>query len=85
MSNKRQTNILVNLLALACLLLAKNPIAAQAIGGNAVFNFLTLSPSAKTTALGGVNISHLNADLGMAVNQPALLNRDMDGQIHLSV
>ena len=85
MSNKRQTNVLVNLLALACLFLAKNPIAAQAIGGNAVFNFLTLSPSAKITALGGVNISNLDADLGMAVYQPALLNRDMDGQIHLSV
>ena len=39
MSNKRQTNVLVNLLALACLFLAKNPIAAQAIGGNAVFNW----------------------------------------------
>lgn len=85
MRNKRQSNVLVNLFTLGCLLLAANPIAGQAIGGNAVFNFITLSPSAKTSALGGVNISHLDADLGMAVYQPALLNKDMDGQIHLSV
>ncbi len=85
MRNKRQRNVLVNLLALACLLLAKNPIAGQAIGGNAVFNFITLSPSAKTTALGGINISQLDADLGMASYQPAFLNKEMHGQLHLSV
>ncbi len=85
MSKKRQANVLVNLFALACLFLVNNPIAGQAIGGNAVFNFLSLSPSAKTTALGGVNISQLDADLGMVFHQPALLNRDMDGQMHLSV
>lgn len=60
-------------------------ISAQSIGGNAVFNFVTLSPSAKMTALGGNNISHLEGDLGMASYQPAFLNSSMDGQIHLSI
>lgn len=85
MSNERQRNVLINLLILSCLLFSFNPIAGQSIGGNAVFNFVTLSPSAKTTALGGLNISHLNADLGMAVYQPAFLNKEMNGQLHLSV
>lgn len=58
---------------------------AQSIGGNAVFNFITLSPSAKSTAFGGSNISHLEGDLGMANYQPAFLNSSMNGQIHLSV
>ncbi|MFN5254020.1 MAG: hypothetical protein ACK5BD_07805, partial [Chitinophagaceae bacterium] len=83
MSNERQRNVLINLLILSCLLFSFNPISGQAIGGNTVFNFITLSPSAKTTALGGLNISHLNADLGMAVHQPAFLNQEMNGQLHL--
>lgn len=62
-----------------------NTLNAQSIGGNAVFNFVTLSPSAKMTALGGQNISHLEGDLGMASYQPAFLNNSMDGQIHLSI
>ena len=66
-------------------LLQPKTINAQSIGGNAVFNFVTLSPSAKMTALGGNNISHLEGDLGMASYQPAFLNSSMDGQIHLSV
>lgn len=85
MRNKRQLNVLIYLFISSCLLFVVNPITGQSIGGNAVFNFITLSPSAKTTALGGINISHLDADLGMAVHQPAFLNKDMDGQLHLSV
>jgi hypothetical protein len=85
MTNERHRNVLINLLILSCLLFSFNPIAGQSIGGNAVFNFVTLSPSAKTTALGGLNISHLNADLGMAIHQPAFLNKEMNGQLHLSV
>lgn len=71
---------------LVLMFLIKNNISnAQSIGGNAVFNFVTLSPSAKSTAFGGSNISHLEGDLGMAHYQPAFLNSSMNGQIHLSV
>ena len=67
------------------LLLHPKTMIAQSVGGNAVFSFVTLSPSAKMTALGGNNISHLEGDLGMAYLQPAFLNSSMDGQFHLSV
>jgi hypothetical protein len=75
----------VNWGACICLLCLSNFAKAQSVGGNAVFNFITLSPSAKTTALGGLNISQIDADLGLAFNQPAFLNKSMDGQVHLSV
>lgn len=81
----RQRQIWSYGLGFICLILSTNPIAGQAVGGNAVFNFIGLSPSAKTTALGGLNISQLYGDLGMAFTQPAFLNREMDGQLHLSI
>lgn len=57
---------------------------AQTTAGNAVYNFLQLPYSAKATALGGVNIS-TKGDLGLAMFNPALLERDMDGDLHVSV
>ncbi len=58
---------------------------AQAVGGNAVYNFINLPYSAKTSALGGINISSLGNDLGLAMYNPSLLTKDMDANIHLSV
>ncbi len=58
---------------------------AQAVGGNAVYNFINLPYSAKTSALGGINISTIGNDLGLAMYNPALLSQDMDATIHLSV
>ena len=52
---------------------------------NAVYNFLTLPYSAKATALGGMNISSLKNDLGLATFNPSLLDRSMDGTLHLSI
>jgi len=60
-------------------------LQAQAVGGNTVFNFLTTPYSAKATALGGVNISTLNSDLGLAMYNPALYDQTMDEQVHVSV
>jgi hypothetical protein len=85
MFKRRQRNLLTYGLGFICLILSANPITGQSVGGNAVFNFISLSPSAKTTALGGINISHLEGDLGMAFTQPAFLNSEMDGQLHLSI
>ena len=58
---------------------------AQAIGGNAIYNFINLPYSAKTTGLGGINISSIGGDLGLAMYNPALLDKEMDGNIQLSV
>lgn len=52
-------------------------LSAQVLGGDAVFNFLRLSNTPQLTALGGVNISHLSDDIGMAYNNPALLTENM--------
>jgi len=53
--------------------------------GNAVYNFLTLPYSAKATALGGINISSMNPDVGLAMYNPSMLVPSMDGWLHLSV
>lgn len=60
-------------------------IDAQTTAGNAAFNFLMLPYSAKATALGGVNISSMGKDMGLAMYNPSLLNANMDKEIHLSV
>jgi len=60
-------------------------VDAQTTAGNAAYNFLTLPYSAKATALGGVNISSMGKDLGLAMYNPSLLNSNMDKEIHLSV
>ena len=58
------------------------------IGGkesNAVYNFLNLPYSAKASALGGINISRIQSDIGLAMYNPALLTPTMDSWLHLSV
>jgi hypothetical protein len=60
-------------------------LLAQNIGGNSTYNFLTLPYSAKASALGGMNISSIGNDLGLAMFNPSLLNASMDGELHLSI
>lgn len=57
------------------------PASAQTLGGNAVFSFLTQPNTAKLSALGGVNVSSIGNDLGMAFHNPALLRDEMNQQI----
>lgn len=52
---------------------------------NAVYNFLNLPHSAKASSLGGINISEIQPDLGLAMYNPALLTPEMDSWLHLSV
>jgi hypothetical protein len=59
-------------------------INAQTLGGNAVFSFLKLPNSAQQSALGGINISSFNKDVGNSWANPALLNRHMHKQLHTS-
>lgn len=58
-------------------------LCAQTLGGNSVFNFLKLSPTPQLTALGGVNVSQPTNDLGLAYNNPALLNPAMHTQLNV--
>lgn len=62
-----------------------SPVRAQQSNANEVYQFLNLPYSAKATSLGGINISHLGSDLGLAMYNPALLDPSMDKTIHLSV
>ncbi|MFM2439709.1 MAG: type secretion system protein PorQ [Bacteroidota bacterium] len=66
------------------LFMQRAQVAAQTTAGNAVYNFLQLPYSAKATALGGINIS-TKSDLGLAMFNPALLESNMDGDLHVSV
>jgi hypothetical protein len=59
-----------------------NCLQAQTIGGSSVFSFLNLSNSPQLTGLGGVNISQTSKDVGMAFNNPALLNASMHAQMN---
>ena len=70
---------------LIALFLSSFHLLAQNIGGNTTYNFLALPNSAKASALGGMNISSLGNDLGLAMLNPALLNANMDGDLHLSI
>jgi len=62
-----------------------NPLKAQTTAGNATFNFLSLPYSPKATALGGINISSLSADLGLSMTNPSLMNQQMDGQMFIGI
>lgn len=53
----------------------------QTLGGTAVYNFLNLPSSPMLSASGGVNTSYAANDMGLAMNNPALLNPLLDAQV----
>lgn len=61
------------------LLLIQNILVAQ-IGGESTYKFLSLSPDARITALGGTNVSLLDHDINLQLANPASLNRKMNTQ-----
>jgi len=65
--------------------IGSNMLFAQSTAGNAVYQFLKLPYSAKATSLGGLNISSIGNDLGLAMMQPALLSTYLDGELQVSV
>jgi hypothetical protein len=71
------------LLLLFCIMII-NRITAQTLGGNAVFHFVQQPNTAQLSALGGVNVSSIGAELGMAFQNPALLRPAMHGTINTS-
>lgn len=59
--------------------------AAQTLGGQAAFNFLSFPATARLTALGAVNVSETANDIGLAFNNPALLRSFMHWQLNTTV
>ena len=53
----------------------------QAIGGDNVYEFLNLSPSARVTGLAGNLITVKDDDVSLAFSNPAALNPEMSGKI----
>lgn len=70
---------------LCCLLLALfgllTTARAQITGGQEVFKFMTLSPSARATGLGGAQIAVRDEDVALAALNPAALNPLMSGRL----
>ena len=64
------------------LLILVSRLGAQTLGGSSVFNFLKLSSTPQLTALGGVNVSQISNDVGLAFNNPALLKPSMHTQMN---
>jgi hypothetical protein len=56
--------------------------AGQTLGGNTVFNFLKLPNTPQLSALGGINVSHVSNDVGLAFNNPSLLRAEMHTQLN---
>jgi hypothetical protein len=69
----RYLTLLLVSLGLACSLSAQ-------IGGTSTYQFLTLSPDARITSLGGTNVSILDHDINIQLANPAALNRRMNTQ-----
>ncbi|HLF45405.1 MAG TPA: hypothetical protein VI548_03220, partial [Chitinophagaceae bacterium] len=59
-----------------------SPGSSQTIGGSSVFNFLRLPHTPQLTALGGINVSVSSNDIGLALNNPALLKKEMHTQMN---
>jgi hypothetical protein len=55
---------------------------AQTLGGNTVFNFLKVPNTPQLSALGGINVSQVSNDIGLAFNNPALLKPQMHSQLN---
>lgn len=59
-------------------------VHSQTLGGNAVFNFLNQPNTAQQSSLGGVNISSIGNDVGLAFQNPSLLRDGMSKQVNTS-
>ena len=72
------------LLSTFCIAFLFQNADSQVIGGDNIYEFLNLSPSARITALGHHLISVQDDDVNLAFQNPAALNLDMHHQISFS-
>ncbi len=68
------------LLTFTTLIIGLSALRGQ-VGGDHVFNFLNLSPSARVSALGGNLITVMDDDVNLALGNPSLLNEQMHQQL----
>ena len=61
------------------------PVKGQTLGGNAVFNFLKQPNTATLSASGGINVSIISNDVGIAFHNPALLRPMHHAQVNASI
>ncbi len=67
------------------ILLAVNSLHTWAqVGGNDAYTFLNLMPNARIGALGGYAIATPEHDLGLALQNPSLLNQHFNNQVSLN-
>jgi hypothetical protein len=70
------------LLAPALVCCGMQQLNAQITGGQYAFRFLSLSPSARISGLGGAQIAVRDDDAAFALANPAALNPSMDGKLN---
>lgn len=66
---------------LALLFLCWSAIAWSQRGGEHIFEFVNLTTSARSTALGGSQIAVISNDYSLVGGNPALLNESMSGTL----
>ncbi len=69
------------ILLFLALIISCGQALAQPIGGRNIYEFLTFSPSARITGLGGTLISVSDDDVVLAAQNPASLNESMHQQM----
>jgi hypothetical protein len=71
--------------AVACMLvLGSNPVFAQVSGGQYAFEFLRLPNSPHVTALGGISVANPDADIALALQNPAMMRPGLHNELQLS-
>lgn len=58
--------------------------SSQTLGGSSVYNFIKLPATPLLTAAGGGNVSYKANEVGLAMNNPSLLNADLNYQLSAS-
>ncbi len=69
---------------LSLLILFSGTLSAQ-IGGKYAYQFLDIVPSARVAAQGGNAIASTEQDVNFALWNPSLLNKEMSGQVSISM
>ena len=72
---------IVPLIAIICSALGSY---GQTIGGSSAFNFLHLPADPVLTAVGGVNVSYSNYEVGLTSNNPSLLESSLSKKLNAS-
>lgn len=62
------------------ILILISKLSSAQIGGESTYKFLSLSPDARITSLGGTNVSIIDHDVNLQLANPAALNRKMNTQ-----